>query len=364
MGDQAKELEISGQSADSLFSMTNELEEYRTKLKSSEQQVVDLEEQLKNEKLKCKERVAEEGAKSEKVFKEQFDTVEKNNEKLTKEMLKHLRRADQLSLTVNTLKEELVQKTQKCESLLNQIKELDTRCETLSTIQSQLTEKEKSIREKETAVKEKDTLINELNQQKNEDARILSEKNIEINRLETELKLILSGHVDYKKPEKPHIKVEKQTEDYQSNEEENCPIVTPTPVKARRGRSKKVVSPCSIQKENEIDENKEVKTETIGSTRSRRTLKTDFSAPTSSTKTSGRKGRKPKIDDEATHPALYLNVPTSSEDSVEAADQTAVGNTKRRLYNSKYPDILLPSSETNEIETGQPKRMTTRASRK
>merc|ERR1712136_387129 len=199
MGDQAKELEISGQSADSLFSMTNELEEYRTKLKSSEQQVVDLEEQLKNEKLKCKERVAEEGAKSEKVFKEQFDTVEKNNEKLTKEMLKHLRRADQLSLTVNTLKEELVQKTQKCESLLNQIKELDTRCETLSTIQSQLTEKEKSIREKETAVKEKDTLINELNQQKNEDARILSEKNIEINRLETELKLILSGHVDYKK---------------------------------------------------------------------------------------------------------------------------------------------------------------------
>ena len=101
--DQAKELEISGQSADSLFSMTNELEEYRTKLKSSEQQVVDLEEQLKNEKLKCKERVAEEGAKSEKVFKEQFDTLEKNNEKLTKEMLKHLRRADQLSLTVNTV---------------------------------------------------------------------------------------------------------------------------------------------------------------------------------------------------------------------------------------------------------------------
>ena len=62
-------------------------------------------------------------------------------------------------------------------------------------------------------------------------------------------------------------------------------------------------------------------------------------------RTSGRKGRKPKIDDEAAHPALYLNVPTSSED-VEAAEQTLVGNTKRRLYNSKFPDVLLPSSET------------------
>lgn len=61
-------------------------------------------------------------------------------------------------------------------------------------------------------------------------------------------------------------------------------------------------------------------------------------------RTSGRKGRKAKVDDEAAHPALYLNMPTNSEDS-EAAEQTAVGNSKRRLYNSKYPDILLPSSE-------------------
>jgi len=212
-------------------------------------------------------------------------------------------------------------------------------------------------------VNEKDALINQLKQQKNEDARILSERNIEINRLETELKLMLTGHVNYKKSEKSNIKVEKHIEDEQSNEEENCPVVTPTPAKARRGRSKKASSPCSTQKENEVDENKEIKAEITGSTRSRRTLKTDFSAPTSSTKTSGRKGRKAKVDDEATHPALYLNMPTNSEDS-EAAEQTAVGNSKRRLYNSKYPDILLPSSEANEIETDHPKRMTTRASRK
>ena len=58
-------------------------------------------------------------------------------------------------------------------------------------------------------------------------------------------------------------------------------------------------------------------------------------------RTSVRKGRKAKGDDEAAHPALSLNVPTSSED----LESTQVGNTKRRLYNSKYPDILLPSSE-------------------
>jgi len=356
LNDQMKELEKCDQSADSLSNLTDELKECQTKLKSSEQQVLELEECLKEEKLKFEEQMAQEEAKSEKVFKDQFDAVEKDNEKLTKDMLKHLRRADQLSLTVNTLKEELNQKTQKCESLLNQMKELESQCETLTTIQSQLIEKE-------SAVNEKNTVIAQLTQQTNDDAQVLSEKNTEINRLETELKLLLSGHVGYKKTEKPQIKVEKHTEEDQSNEEETCPIVTPTPAKARRGRSKKVASPSSVQKENEVDENKEIKTEITGSTRSRRTLKTDFSAPTSSTKTSGRKGRKPKIDDEAAHPALYLNVPTSSED-VEAAEQTLVGNTKRRLYNSKFPDVLLPSSETNEIETAKTKRMTTRASRK
>ena len=98
-----KELEKCDQSADSLSNLTDELKECQTKLKSSEQQVLELEECLKEEKLKFEERMAQEEAKSEKVFKDQFDAVEKDNEKLTKDMLKHLRRADQLSLTVNTV---------------------------------------------------------------------------------------------------------------------------------------------------------------------------------------------------------------------------------------------------------------------
>lgn len=100
--DQTKELEMFGQSADSISSMKNELEEYKTKLKGSEQRVLELEERLKEEKLRAKEQL-DEGAKTEKVIKDQFDTIEKDNEKLTKEMLKHLRRADQLSQTVNTV---------------------------------------------------------------------------------------------------------------------------------------------------------------------------------------------------------------------------------------------------------------------
>ena len=92
---------------------------------------------------------------------------------------------------------------------------------------------------------EKNTVIAQLTQQTNDDAQVLSEKNTEINRLETgeiplsflvvnrlsninqlrnqsgnfilvtELKLLLSGHVGYKKTEKPQIKVEKHTEEDQ-----------------------------------------------------------------------------------------------------------------------------------------------------
>ena len=76
--DQTKELKtVSGDSADSVSNL-------------SKLQQKMAEEQKRVEQL-------------EKAHKNQFDAVEKDNEKLTKEMLKHLRRADQLSETVNTV---------------------------------------------------------------------------------------------------------------------------------------------------------------------------------------------------------------------------------------------------------------------
>ena len=79
-----------------------------------------------------------------------------------------------------------------------------------------------------------------------------------------ELKAILTGHVNYKKP--VSIKVEKPTEDDQvlkclqhyfyfkldfkpfiilqfDQEDIHAGLVTPTPVKSRRGRAKKISSP-------------------------------------------------------------------------------------------------------------------------
>lgn len=54
-------------------------------------------------KLSALEKVAEEKLKMEKNFQEKFDQLEKDNERLTKDMLKHMRRANELSDTIQTV---------------------------------------------------------------------------------------------------------------------------------------------------------------------------------------------------------------------------------------------------------------------
>lgn len=63
-------------------------------------------------------------------------------------------------------------------------------------------------------------------------------------------------------------------------------------------------------------------------------------------RTSARKPRKNKTDcEEAAHPAL--SAPSLEED---CADSSTLGvSSKRRLYNAKCPDILLPSTKKVEI---------------
>lgn len=113
--------------------------------------------------------------------------------------------------------------------------------------------------------------------------------------LPAELKSLLSGHVDYRKST-PVIKVEKEIEAEQ-NEEQHPIAATPTPVKTRKGRSKKPSSPVSelvrsvganllaiLTIKEEVDENKPETSTISSSTRSRRTVKTDFAAPSSTSK--------------------------------------------------------------------------------
>ena len=49
------------------------------------------------------EKVAEEKLKLEKTFQMKFDHLEKDNEKLTKDMLIHMRRANELSETLQSV---------------------------------------------------------------------------------------------------------------------------------------------------------------------------------------------------------------------------------------------------------------------
>ena len=55
------------------------------------------------EKLVEFEKVAEEKLKLEKTFQKKFDHLEKDNEKLTKDMLIHMRRANELSETLQSV---------------------------------------------------------------------------------------------------------------------------------------------------------------------------------------------------------------------------------------------------------------------
>ena len=62
-----------------------------------------------------------------------------------------------------------------------------------------------------------------------------------------ELKSILSGHVNYKKTEKPAIKIEKSTDEETGEQPREEVTATPTPVRARRGRAKKASPPvCHV----------------------------------------------------------------------------------------------------------------------
>ena len=62
-------------------------------------------------------------------------------------------------------------------------------------------------------------------------------------------------------------------------------------------------------------------------------------------RTSARKPRKPKSDcEEVAHPA-HLSAPFSEEVDSVLEGSTLGQSSKRRLYNAKCPDILLPSSK-------------------
>ncbi|XP_046438329.1 kinesin-like protein KIF20B isoform X1 [Daphnia pulex] len=331
------------------------------------------------EKLVAMKRLKEDDKLAlEKEFNEKRDQLEKNNEKLTKEMLKHMRRADELSETIQSVEEKLKLKSQKCDSLSKRIVELENQTLSLTDIQNRLVDHEIALKEKENETQsvikelEKKNLIIEDMKQQNE--RVLMEKNGDINRLENELKSILSGHVNYKGP---IIKVEGPADD-ELHQDDGSLMVTPTPAKSRRGRPKKIASPVSYYSKSnaevvtltlllqdsmqkEVEENKSETGSQCGSTRSRRTLKTEFAALPSSTKTSTRKPRKPKSDcEDVAHPA-HFSAPHLEEDpSLEAS---TLGSSKRRLYNAKCPDILLPSSTKEEAADGLdfPKRMATRS---
>jgi hypothetical protein len=111
------------------------------------------------EKLVAMKRLKEDDKLAlEKEFNEKRDQLEKNNEKLTKEMLKHMRRADELSETVQSVinyffayhyhyfqiifflkvEEKLKLKSQKCDSLSKRIVELENQTLSLTDIQNRL----------------------------------------------------------------------------------------------------------------------------------------------------------------------------------------------------------------------------------
>ncbi|KAK4016551.1 hypothetical protein OUZ56_031508 [Daphnia magna] len=316
------------------------------------------------EKLEAMKIAIENKSVLEKDLNQKLDQLEKDNEKLTKQMLKHMRRANELTETHEAMEEKLRIKTQKCDSLSNRLIEIENDTSNFVHIQAQLREHEIALKEKEEKI---ESILEELEEKtaaienmKMLNERVLREKNEDIDRLEHELKSILSGHVNYKEPG-PSIKIEELMTDEQNHDGGSSMMVTPTPVKARRGRAKKITSPESVQKE--LDENKTETVSLCGSTRSRRTLKTEFAAPPSSTKSSARKPRKAKSDcDEVAHPA-HLAVPHSEEvDSNEVESTTSGHTSKRRLYNAKCPDILLPSTEQEEGQGIEfPKRMATRS---
>ncbi|KAI9557627.1 Tryptophanyl-tR synthetase-like protein [Daphnia sinensis] len=316
------------------------------------------------EKLEAMKITIENKSALEKDLNEKLDQLEKDNEKLTKQMLKHMRRANELTETHEVMEEKLRVKTQKCDSLSNRLIELENESSKFANIQTQLREYEIALKEKEKKI---ESLIEELEEKtaaienmKMLNERVLQEKNEDIDRLEHELKSILSGHVNYKEPV-PTIKIEELMADEQNLDGGSPMMVTPTPVKARRGRAKKNTSPGAVQIE--LDENKTETASLCGSTRSRRTLKTEFAAPPSITKSSARKPRKAKSEcDEVAHPA-HLSVPHSEEVDSNEVDSTTLGHTsKRRLYNAKCPDILLPSTKKEEGEgIDFPKRMATRS---
>ena len=89
--------------------LKEELQRQKERLKSASESTVDsvskIEGELQNakEKLVALEKVAEEKLKLEKTFQDKFDHLEKDNEKLTKDMLKHMRRANELSETMQTV---------------------------------------------------------------------------------------------------------------------------------------------------------------------------------------------------------------------------------------------------------------------
>lgn len=115
------------------------------------------------------EKLIEEKSLTEENLQEKIDLLEKENETLNKDVLKHMRRANELSESIHEvchlivitfpifsslyfkqmffqLKEELRTKSHKCDSLAARAEELETLNSNYSSVQSQLLEFQKVCR--------------------------------------------------------------------------------------------------------------------------------------------------------------------------------------------------------------------------
>lgn len=346
-----------------------ELERRISEQASAESQLERLDkiEKLKQQLAEAQQAAARERTEHQKLLRDlelKYDRLELDHEKLTKEMLQKMRLAQELQQQLDQLKEEMQQKTTQYDSLSARINQMETQGEKLKTVEMQLVDKEIALREKENkissiigTVEDKGRLVDELRQQ-------LIDKDQEIERMQKEMKLLLSGHVNLRSTEnRPlRIKTEKLPAEEELSQEEDhfaVSIVTPTPVKSRRGRPKKVASPGSDMKRSEgVDEN-------VDAPRSRTkvsaNLKPETPAPTVPRSVGRARKIHNKADEEAVaHPALSSNLhPAQQQDDSDVEPAAPTASSKRRLYNAKCPDILLPTKLEDEV--GRPQRMSTRS---
>lgn len=125
-----------------IVSLNMELERLTQDLASLNNENLKLQEEFEESRWHRESKLEEElratKAQIEKEFQEKFDRLEKDNEKLTKEMLKHMRRADELSETLKGVNNELKDEAEKCEMLSKRISDLETQNGDFGHVQSKL----------------------------------------------------------------------------------------------------------------------------------------------------------------------------------------------------------------------------------